>query len=323
MLSLLSKLKNENIARVIDSVPLGDSEEFKKVLGEFPEYDPSFLWLLAYSREDQPRNRKYIEEGYKKYHTILDRDFPRLIASKGNFGSRMWELILCDVLSASGTLQPRKAAGADFILKSPEEKLVQIEAVAPDESKKNEMRAIRPDYSTGHIFEFGGQIHDMERPIVLRALQAFDDKKEGYDKKLPLILAINSYKAVGTISDDNYILRRILFGLGNWTLNRERQWGFEQLPYYNKPGEEPFLVAYFLRPEFSHISGVIYTSQNPLGFIPVGYSWHNSGITFVPNPLATHPIELEFPFFKKVLCTEEGYQELEAPKKFESSVPFN
>jgi hypothetical protein len=236
----------------------------------------------------------------------------------------MWELILCDILSASGEFVPKGAAGADFILKSETGKLTQIEAIAPNESNNAELRAIRPDYSASNIFESGGPIHDMERPIILRALQAFNDKKAGYNQKIPLILAINSHKAVGTVSDDSHILRRILFGLGNITLTKtssgEYVQGFEQLPYYNKPGEEPFLVAYFRRPEFNHISGIIYTSQNPLGFIPGGYSWHNSGITFVPNPKATYPIELDFPYFKKIVCTEAGYQESEPEKKFQSSL---
>lgn len=317
MKNFLSRINDARLSGIIDSIPLGDSNEFNKLVGQYPEYDPSFLWLLAYSKEGQPKNREYIEECYQKFNQILDSGFPKLLAKNGEFGSRMWELVLCNVLSASGEFVPKGAAGADFILKSPVGELVQIEAVAPDESKKSEMRAIRPDYSTSPIFQVSGQIHDMERPIVLRALQAFGNKKEGYNKTLPLILAINSHKAVGTISDDTYILRRILFGLGNLTITKIGMRGFERLPDYNKPGEKPFPVAYFRRKEFNHISGVIYTSQNPLGFIPNGNSWQNSGITFVPNPLATHPVKLDFPYFKKILYTDERYQELEAPKKFE------
>ncbi len=319
----LSRISDARLSSVLDSVPLGDSGEFKKVLDQFPEYDSSFLWLLAYSREDLPKNRKYIEGCYRKFEKVLDRGFPTLLATKGNFVSRMWELVLCDILSSSGELKPKSAKGADFILNSQGGQKVQIEAIAPEESNNKEQRAPRPDYSRGNVAELGGLIHDTERPIVLRTLQAFSDKKNGYDKNEPLILAINSSKTVGFVSDDTYILRRILFGLGNWQLYPSGQWGFEQLPYYNKPGETPFLVSYFRRPEFSHISGVIYSSQNPLGFIPDGYSWHNSGITFVPNPLATHPVALDFLYFKKIICTDEDYQEFEAPKKFESSISLN
>lgn len=317
MKNFLSRIKDARLNNIIDSIPLGDGNEFDKLVAQYPEYDHSFLWLLAYSKEGQPKNRKYIEECYQKFDQILDSGFPKSLAENQNFHSRMWELILCDILSASGEFVPKGAMGADFILKSSVGQLVQIEAVAPNESEKSEMRAIRPDYSTSHIFEIGGQIHGMERPIVLRVLQAFGDKKEGYNKALPLIIAINSHKAVGIISDDTYILRRILFGLGNLTITTAGIRGFEQLPDYNKPGEKPFPVAYFRRKEFNHISGVIYTSQNPLGFIPNGNSWQNSGITFVPNPLATHPVKLDFPYFKKILCTNESYQELEAPKKLE------
>jgi hypothetical protein len=320
MQNFLKKINDPKLFDLIDSVPLSNIESFKKVLEQFPNYDPSFLWLLCYSKEDQPKNRRYIEESYSKFQQVLDHNFPKIFASKGNFGSRMWELILCDVLSASGEFEPKKAVGADFILKSGANKFIQIEAIAPDEASNTKLRAVRPDYSTNNFFSIGGQIHDMERPIALRALQAFSDKKDGYNKKLPIILAINSHKAVGTVSDDGYILRRILFGLGNVTLTKTKNGkylkGFEQLPYYNKPGEKPFLVAYFRRPEFNHISGVIYTSQNPLGFIPGGYSWHNSGITFIPNPNATNPIELDFPYFKRIICNEKIYKEFKPLKEF-------
>jgi len=316
----LSKIKNPDLDAVLNSAPLGDQKEFQEVVARFSQYDPQFLWLLSYSREDIHKNRTYIEEAYKKFYKILDKGFPKILVQKGNFVSRMWELILCDIFSSLGELAPRGAQGADFVLHTSTGQSVQIEAVAPDESRYVNQRAPRPDYSESNMAEFGGQIHDMERPIVLRTLQAFSDKKEGYLKDQPLIIAINSSKSVGTISDDTYILRRILFGLGNWTMTQGGEWSFEQLPFYNKPGEKPFLVSYFTRPEFSHISGVIYSSQQPLGFIPGGYSWHNSGITFVPNPIATNPVSIDFPFLKKIVCNKTIYQEIEPTKKFESII---
>lgn len=327
MQHFLSRIKDSRLDKIIDSIPFGNKEEFENVCKQYQEYDPSFLWLLTYPGEGQEKNSEYLEKGYRKFHKILDSGFPKLLARNGYFESRMWELILCDTLSFSGDLQPKSAEGADIILKSPSGKIVQVEAVAPNEAFDVEMKAIRPDYSSGNIFEFVGQIHDIERPVVLRALKAFSSKEGGYDYKSPLILAINAHKTVGTISSDSYILRRILFGLGNQTLTKTINGnyisGFEQLPNYNKPNKEPFPVAYFRGSEYSHISGVIYTSQSPMGLIPGGYGWHNTGITFVPNPMAAYPVELDLPFFKKIHCNEYAYQEFEPVQNFKTSESLN
>ena len=135
-----------------------------------------------------------------------------------------------------------------------------------------------------------------------------------------MIIAINSCKAVGLVSDDNYVLRRILFGLGNIKINSNGQKRFEQLSFFTKPKgkENSFFVPFFRDSNYEHISGVIYTSQKPLDLI-CGTGFQNSGITFVPNPLANHPVDLDFPYFKKLLVGEK-YQELPAKKYFKNQI---
>lgn len=79
-------------------------------------------------------------------------------------------------------------------------------------------------------------------------------------------------------------------------------------------------MAVFRDPKYRHVSGIIYTSQSSRGLIPGNYGWHNYGVTFVPNPMATNPIDIQFPFFRTTTCTEEKYEELEAVEPFTSRV---
>lgn len=330
MINFLKKIKDSRLQGIIDSVALGDAKAFERVKNQFLEYAPSFLWLLCYAKEETLINRKYIEENYKKFCQILDPDFPKIFASISNFESRMWEMILCDILSASGRLEPKGKDGADFLLKDDNDEYVQIEAVAPDESDDPSLRAIRPDYSKNKQFELSGNIEDLERPILLRVFdKGFIQKarRKNYDNQKPLIVAINSSKVVGLSSDDEYVLRRFLFGLGYITITRNSNgmssYGFQQNASLNKPDKDKFEVAVFRNPDYKHISGVIYTSQQSMGFLPDSYSWHNSGITFVKNPMATHPVKTEFPFFKEIICNEEKYQRIDAKEKFKSVIDLD
>lgn len=316
---LISKIGDPRLKNIIDTVELGDNKKFKEILNKFSKYDPAFLWLLAYSHGETIKQRVFFGEGYKKFKDFLDPCFPKLLAENGGFESRMWELSLCIILSASNFLEKKEKSGVDFHLKTDTGEIVQIEAVAPNEADNKKNRSLRPpSLPSGDFFSFGGEIEDLEFPILLRVFdKGFIEKSERkeYDKNKPLIIAINSSKVVGLISDDEYVLRRILFGLKYLQVSKDGRVSFQQDAKLNKNNNSPNL-AVFRNPDYDHVSGVIYTSQRSLGFSPNGYSWHNSGITFVPNPRAKHPANLDFPFFKKILCDEERYQRLDPTQSF-------
>jgi len=321
MTFLLEKLGDKRLETIADSISTGGSKEFKEIQVQFPEYDPRFLWLIAYTHEDSLDLQAYIKANYLKYYQILDSKFIKKLARE--FESHLWEMFLCDILSSSGILVNKSEAGPDFLLQKGSLQ-IQIEAVAPEEAEDISLRSERPDYDLFDFFESTGLIHDRERPVLLRAIKGFDQKQSGYGTDLPLIIAINTSKTVGTISDDNYVLRLFLFGLGNVTITRldteSYRTGFEQLSHISKPGQPPFEIGYFRNPAYSHVSGVIYTSQSARGLTPNGWGWSNRGITYVPNPLATHPIGFEFPFFHKLVCGNDVYQEIPATAKFVSTL---
>lgn len=325
MEDLLKKIGDPKLNKIVGSVPTGDALKFRDIQNEFPEYDVDFLWLICYQKENALFVKKYIEENYKKFHQILDSGFLKKLASKNNFGSHMWEMILCDCLSSAGKLEPKEKSGADFILIDTSGQKIQIEAVVSNEATNTKLRSKRPDYSESNIATLSGNVEDLELPILLRFFNSFKQKKNKYRKDIPLIIAINSYKTVGFTSRDNYILRRVLFGLGCETITRKSDGtfvnGLQQTPFLTIPGITEIPTALFRDSNYNHISGIIYTSQNPIGLVPNGFGWSNYGITYVPNPLAKNKVNIKFTFFRKIECNEEIYQESDAVENYKSSLP--
>lgn len=326
----MDKLKKDNLEKIIGCIDihLGNqkiTEEFEKIKVRFKKHDPVFLWTLSLNHPRSGEVLRYLDENYKKFHQQLDSKFLGKLLQKGRFISHLWEMVLFDSLSLQGDLVPKSESGADIMLKTKDDQIIYIEAIAPDEADDLELRAVRPDYSESNFFTIGGSIDDLENPIVLRALYAFDDKAKKEDiHQAPLIIAINTSKVVGTVSHDPNVIRRFLLGLANHTITKLPDGsyinGLEQKPKLKKPRKPDFPAARFRDPKYKHISGVIYSSQNPLELIPGGSGWSNYGITYIPNPLATHKVDVDFNCFRKIICNEEVYQEIEATRDFNSSV---
>jgi hypothetical protein len=228
----------------------------------------------------------------------------------------MWELVLCDLLFKFGKFIPKSEGGSDFIYINKGNQKIQIEAVCPNESEKSEHRAFRPDYSDGRMVSVSGKTDELELPILLRTFNSIKKKAKKYDKDFPLIIAINLHKVVGIISLDEFILRKILFGLGNQTITRKSDGtfvnGLENNPIISIPNTTEIITAIFRNPDFSHISGIIYSSQNPTGLVPGGWGWNNQGITYVENPIAKNKVIFDIPYFHKMICNESIYMEEKA-----------
>lgn len=320
---LIEKIGDPKLYKILGCVSFGDKSKFNEVIKEYPKYDTGFLWMLCYQSEGADYLKKYIEDTYQKYKQILDNGFLKKLSSADNFGAHMWELVLCDCLNSSGKLEPKGKAGADFILINPRGEKIQIEAVVPNETVKENLRSVKPDYTKNKIATLSGSVENLELPILLRFLDSFKKKSKKYSRDMPLIIAINSYKIIGFSSRDNYVLRRVLFGLGCDTISKRADGsfmqGFEQTPFLSLPEGSSLPSKLFWDPAYSHVSGIIYASQNPAGLLPEGYGWSNYGITFIPNPLADIKVNIDLPYFRKLECTEHYYEESEAKLKFEDA----
>lgn len=331
MYSFLETLNNPELIKLIGKIKPQMSDrlvpEFsKRVMAKYPDYDETLLWLLMYQHENNQNVLEYISKNYTKFHQIYDSGFLNKLVKKDCFSSHMWEMILCDILSTYGELIPKKAGGSDFILQTQNGKQIQIEAISINEASEGGIRSARPDFSSGNSASRSGKTDDLERAVLLRFASGLKDKAktETYDKTKPLIIAINTSKAVGFISRDNFVLRWVLFGLGNDTITRHSDGtysnGLEQkMEAFGKNGS--FKVGWFRGTEYEHISGVIYSSQEPRGFAPNGYSWHNYGMTYVANPNALHPANVDFKCMRKLIVTEQEYIEAEASCDFLSNIP--
>ncbi|EKD86563.1 MAG: hypothetical protein ACD_37C00234G0002 [uncultured bacterium] len=311
---LLEKIKDPKLTKIIGSIPTGDLSKFKEIQKQFPNYDPSFLWLLGYQGANALEVFRYIEANYQKFHQVLDSGILKSLSTLGNFDARMWEMILCDCLASIGKLEAKEKSGADFMLVTSKGEKIQVEAVTPNEADNKDLRSIKPDFSKEVDIGLSGNIEELELPILLRVFDSFRKKEGKYRKDIPLIIAINSYKTVGVISIDKYILRRILFGLGFETISlKSGEHGLQQNTHL-----DGFPVAVFRDSSYEHISGVIYTSQNPIGLIPDGFGWFNQGITYVSNPLAKYKVDFDPAFFRRIECDNNLYQEKEALEVFKS-----
>jgi hypothetical protein len=278
-----------------------------------------------YQHESNRDAYRYLEKNYTKYKEelhILDSNFAQKLVKRDEFQSRVWEMILCDVLSGIGQLIPKKDAGPDLLVQI-NNKLVQVEAVAPNESTVPKLQSIRAVYDETGFFSHSGIVDDLELPIILRFLQGFDDKAKDYSDDKPFIIAVNTGKVVHMTSRDEFVLRQALFGLGCETISLNKDGatvhGLQQKPKLDKGGGA-FPVARFRDPKYAHVSGVLYSSQKPTGLFPGGYGWHNSGITYVPNPLATNPVSLSSKILHQMVVSEQEYRLIEATEKWTSTL---
>lgn len=286
------------------------SEYFKRKTVKLKKYDPDLLWLLMYEDDYSKNTLKYLDTVYNKYRLILDAGFAQKVVSKGRFQNHVWEMILCDVLSSYGTLIPKGEAGADLLLQIGSGKIIQIEAVTPNEANDPSLQTVKPVYDEDNFFSYTAGINEKELPVVLRFLQGFDQKaKKEYAIDKPLILAINTGQVVGLTTLDDHVLRQALFGIGcvqiTYHTDKTRTYGFQQTPKIDKGGGE-FYVARFRDKKYSHISGVIYSSRKPHDLTPYGLGWRNSGLVYIPNPIAKHPVKIDFSCMRTITVTEEG-----------------
>ena len=83
--SFLKKIKDPRLSSIIDVVQTGDTEHFKKIQEQFPEYDVTFLWLLCYPHPNTERQRKYIEKILKSlidfWILVIQANYPPKVVS--------------------------------------------------------------------------------------------------------------------------------------------------------------------------------------------------------------------------------------------------
>jgi len=334
MREIIADLNDNRLLKLTGSIKNAWSDRlvtpyFKRISAKYPEYDSNFLWLLMYQSDNNQETCRYLDENYRLYKkklNILDSGFVKKLVANGNFQARVWEMIVCDMAASIGQLIAKVDAGPDILAKVGEQEVL-IEVVAPNEALDENYRTIKPVYNSNGFFSHSGTVDVLELPVVLRFLKGFDEKAKDHAAiQSPFIIAINTGKVVNMTSYDEYVLRLSLFGLGceTITLNKDESTsrGLESKPYIEK-GTKPIPSARFWSEDYAHVSGVIYSSQPPIGLTPNSYGWSNSGVYYIPNPMARQPISFDANFMHKMIVTESEYYQVEAAEKWQSTIKYD
>lgn len=252
---------------------------------KFSLYNPLFVKWVTYI----PINKKItpiLNVAFNRCKQFLDKKFIEIFPRKGEFSGRFWELFLCDFfLTKNIELDSKKKEDwtPDFcaIYKN---KKIWIEARTP--SKHDSVK------------DLGNWTHKLDEislPRYLRLSWAFIDKSikwyETYlrnwcKKDEPFIIAINGNE-VDSWSTDKWLLG-ILYWI--WLTQIDINWNvsYQNLSNLKKEGTNPFEVWYFLKPEFAHVSWVIYL-ESSIYFQNDDMLVEYESFQYIPNINAKNP----------------------------------
>lgn len=289
-------------------------EELKK---SYPEADIECLsWIDSKSLEH-------------KNH--LDNEFRKELLKSENFSSRIWELILCDILIQKWiAILSHKNGWPDFSFDDWYGNRIHIEAVSSGTWNGDNSISKIPESG---VFNISWKITD-ER--LLRITESLDTKRKKYENYLEkwivnpsdiLIIAVNGEKMDGCIDDVLYgwwiecflywvdkmvcTLSQSLDGISdNW------KWGYTIRNTITKKNWEPIPTRFFCNNENSIISGVLYAKHISINYnILCLYYWHNHN--------AQQNYRLEHIFWEGTCGTYKEFSYLQNPNGTENFLHLN
>ncbi len=255
--------------------------------------------------------REWYEKWWPKLAGHLDENFVTEFQKEESHLQRAWEFHLGAALIEKGmALEETANIGPDFCLISPDGKKIWIEAVSCDLGSTDRVDPM-PDMVPGVLYDFSGNIEDINRPRVLRITNAISSKLKVFNGYLNngesgvgpddcLIVAVGGV-AIQHHSEPRMLFKRAVFGQGPDTYVRVA--GEEKLkgPFY-KPsptvikhtsdGRQEEISATFLElPSLSRISAVIYCGHKaydcPLDDHNIGdcflFGYHTNPINPIPE----------------------------------------
>lgn len=276
---------------MVDSIfnidlPIVDTDiKLDKIKFLYKQYDPYFIASGCIKERKEKFNKLWI-----KYKPYSDSNF--LSEIKTNFHQRTWEMYLGNVLLEKGLKIESYNEGPDFIVKD----IGYVECVAPTKGDN-----IKPDSVPElYVAKRPEEVRVLDVPvdkIILRITQAIKNKaliqyenwksKKWFDLKTPFVIAINT--ADLEYPEDNnmpYVIKA-LFGFQFMQINiRTGDKNYSHRDLINKSNGETVNVNCFIDPNFSFISGIIFSNKTVLN--------HPNNIgddcIFVNNPLAINPV---------------------------------
>lgn len=232
-----------------------------------------------------------INNAYKRCEQYLDDVFLKQFPTKEEFWSRLWELFLCDFFITrdfSLYQNKNKEWTPDFCILHNNVK-IWIEASMPSENSSIEK-----------LRNWTYKLDEISNPRYLRLSNSFTIKankwnstylNNGCDEWDPFIIAIN-WNSIDSWTSDKWILA-ILYWIGLTQIDNNGNISYQKLPHLTKDNKTIIETNYFSKPEFSHVSWVIYL-ESEISFENddlVVESWR---FQFVPNINAKNPVSNDF-----------------------------
>lgn len=260
--------------------------------------DPAYITLRDDNRPEVIKLRHYAENLWEKYHPYADRHF--LVEISKDFNARFWEMYLACTFMDKGYEISSRDEGPDIKIKYGE-KIIWIEAVAPTGGDPS-----KPDSVPAPIMGVAQEVPD--RQITLRYRSEINDKY--FDKYFKYVtdgiisnddcyvIALNGCRI--SLSKVDYepprIVRSVLpFGWQVVTVDTAShkivKRGYQYRTYLRKESGSQVDTNIFVKPEYEHISAVMFSNVDVANRTPVA----GDDFIIVCNPLTLKPLPDDFP----------------------------
>lgn len=271
----------------LDELPLVSSEaELTAVKQQYPDLDE---WYVASACCEE--RRKAFEELWRHFEPFADNHF--LDQVKKKFHQRTWEMYVGYTLSQKSLLFTSNSEGPDFFLNDG----VYLECVACTPGTLGNVNSV-PEHVYGEWMPLP------QCQIGLRIAQVFKEKSDKYLNKWsgkPWFTSTSPYVIAINIGELNYIedskmpsVLKVMLGIGDrYFIPSTREQGYSQqftLTKQTSNGSVEIDIAYFHRPEFSHISGVLFSNETILNHM----NSERKECFYANNPFAMHKPDYSF-----------------------------
>ena len=237
-----------------------------------------------------PGARQQFDDMWQIFQPYADRNFEDEFLLHPR--ERFWEMMLTVALLDGGIDISCPKPGPDICISS-DDRTVWIEAVAPSSGSGPNSVPIPPD---DKMFDYP------EPQIILRFRNALDNKYKGYKKYMddgpvgandPYVIALSGGQMNVLIdSDEAPAVMKALLPIGppsvriNTATRKIEEWGYAHRPNVFTVNGSPVSTEFFLDPQYSSISAVLFSEANFL----IDPTDARKNFLVIHNPIATNPL---------------------------------
>lgn len=277
------------------------NSELAKVKAVYSKYDPYFIASGCFAER-----REMFDKLWKNYKPYADRHF--LDEIRTNFHQRSWEMYVGNVLLEKQLPLYSKNEGPDFVIRG----IAYVECVAPTKGDPTKLDSV-PKMLVAESIEDMSVQEVPDDKMIMRITQVIKDKalnqfenwknKNWFDPNMPFVIAVNTGDLDYVEESSMPNVLKALFGFDELQVNlRNRNTSYSTRHSVIKENGKFIPVDYFIREDFSFISGVIFSSKSVLN--------HPESIGedcfFVNNPYASNKLDKSFVnLFKNWIASKE------------------